>query len=322
MYKKRLKAWGLSKHVKANEKEKALEVILHKEQSTAEPYQVRHDKLVRYARSRFRSGALDRDDLTIVKHMAHNDKDELSILRPHSLRHTSTTDSHHLTVQAASPPRSLILPDGPAHFDLFLRSMHAVIEREREEWLLVQQHSADTIFVALSKGLTHWHAGALTAACQSFGEAAQKVAEDIEGPVVLVSRITYCISSIVWGFNHEPVFLQFAHFMAKAAIEKLGHGCPMTVMLKHLRREKSLDAQLAIWACALDDYQISEQNVEHWWNMAQRRWRWCSTSGKMELAARCCSHAMNEARRIGRLTSEMESEAQHELELMALETES
>jgi hypothetical protein len=316
MYKKRLKAWGFSKHVKADAKEKALVNLLHKAPAAAELSQVRHDKLIRYAKSRVKSGTLDSHGLTMVLERArHHEHGRLKV-QPVVLRHTSATASRRLTTQLVPTPSSLALPDVLADFDLFLRAMHSVIEKEREEWLSGQQVSSDGIFRALTEGLAYWRANAPAAACRSFGQAAQKMAEDIEGPVVLVSRIAYCISSIVWGFNRELIFLQFAQFMAKTTVEKLGKDYPITIVLKHLQTEQSLEAQLAIWACALDDYQISDQNVDHWWNMAQRRWRWCHRSGKTDLAARYCSHAMGEVRRIGNLTTEMESEAQHDLDSM------
>lgn len=317
MYKKRLRIWSISKHVKADEKEKALVKLLHEEGSATELSQVPHDKLVRYAKSRVKSGTLDSDGLTMVVDMARHQKHKrTSIPRPHAVRRTGAIASGHLRTRPASPPRSLSLPDGPANLDLFLRAMKAVIERERAEWLSGLPVSSDGIFVALSQGMAYWRRGAVPAACESFRQAAQMLSEDIQGPVVVVSRITYCISSIVWGFIREPIFLLFARFMAKVALEKQGKDFPLTRMLKHLRREQSVDAQLAIWACALDDYEISEQNVDHWWNMAQRRWRWCLRSGKPDVAARYCSYAMIEARRIGRLTSDMESEAQREVGLM------
>lgn len=90
----------------------------------------------------------------------------------------------------------------------------------------------------------------------------------------------------------------------------------MTIVLRHLQTEQSVEAQLRIWACALDDYQITEQNVEHWWNMAQRRWQWCWRSGHDDLAAQYCHHALNEARRIDKLTIEMESQAQCDLDAL------
>lgn len=322
MYKKRLKAWGVSKHVKADEKEKALVNLLHKEPTATELSQVRHDKLVRYAKSRVKSGTLDSHGLTMVMDLARHHKHGRLKVQPVFLRHTVATVSRHLTTPLASTPSSLALPDVLSDFDLFLRAMHSVIEKEREEWLSGQQLASDGVFRELTEGLAYWRANAHAAACRSFGQAAQKMAEDIQGPVVLVSRIAYCISSIVWGFNREPIFLKFAHFMAKAAVEKLGKDYPITIVLKHLQRELSLEAQLAIWACALDDYQISERNVDHWWNMAQRRWRWCQRSGRTDLATRYCSHAMGEVHRISRLTTEMESEAQHDLDSMERGTRS
>ncbi|KAF2128127.1 hypothetical protein P153DRAFT_397988 [Dothidotthia symphoricarpi CBS 119687] len=302
MYKKRLKAWGLSKQVKSDEKEKALARILQNETFTSDHVPVRHDKLVRYAKSRVKSGALD----------SHH-------LRSLTRRHIVVSGYRHAATEMSSMPRSLALPGQFAGFDVFLRAMQALIERERREWLTGWQTSPDAIFSALSKGMSLWRNNAFAAARISFGQAAQRTVEDLQGTEVSVSRITYCISSILWGAERELVFRKFAEFMANAALEVLGPRCPMTVVLRHLQREQSVDAQVRIWACALDGYQISEQNVQHWWNMAQRRWRWCWRSGKLDLAAQYCRLAMSEARRIDRLTVEMESEAQHDLESIVLE---
>ncbi|KAK5057869.1 hypothetical protein LTR84_011870 [Exophiala bonariae] len=316
MYKKRLKSWNLSKHIKADEKEKVLGKLLHDEPATTDISHVRHDKLVRYAKSRVKSGTLDRDGLTMVVDLGRLQKNKhSSTQRPNVVRRAGMLASRNAKTRAAtSPPPSLSLPDGPANLDMFLRSMRAVIAREREESLLGLSFSPDGIFVALNEGLAHWRAGEVSLACGSFSDAAQLLSEDIQGPVVIVSRITYCISSIVWGNIREKIFIGFARFMAKVTLEKQGKDFPLTRMLKHLRREQSIDAQLAIWACALDDYQISQQNVVHWWNMAQRRWRWCLRSGKPELATRYCKYAIAESRRIGVLTSDMEREAQQDFE--------
>lgn len=317
MYKKRLKSWDISKHIKADEKEKVLVKLLHNESATTDLSHVRHDKLVRYAKSRVKSGTLDSDGLSLVVDLGRLRKNKHSFTqRAHVARTAGALASRRAKTRAASPPPSLSLPDGPANLDLFLRSMKAVIEREREEWLSGLSVSSDGIFVALYKGLIHWHADQVPLACRYFYQAAKLLSEDIQGPVVRVSRIAYCISSIVWGFIQERIFLDFAQFMAKSALEKQGGDFPLTRMLMHLQTEQDVDAQLAIWSCALDDYRISERNVVHWWNMAQRRWRWCMRSGKSELAARYCRSAIDEARRIGRLTRDMETEAQQDLELI------
>ncbi|KAF1849196.1 uncharacterized protein K460DRAFT_415609 [Cucurbitaria berberidis CBS 394.84] len=303
MYKKRLKAWGLSKQVKSDEKGKALARILglHSEPVTGDHVPVRHDKLVRYAKSRIKSGALESHHLSRLTN-----------------RYTVVTDYRYAAAEMPSVPRSPALPDQFAGFDVFLRAMQTLIKREQGEWLTGRQTSPDAIFGALTKGLSLWRNNAFAAARQSFGQAAHKTMEDLQSTEVSVSRITYCISSILWGSERELVFQKFVEFMINAALEVLGPRCPMTIVLQHLQADQSLDAQVSIWACALDDYKISEQNVEHWWNMAQRRWRWCWRSGKFDLAARYCSHAMSETRRINKLTIDMELEAQHDLDSIVL----
>lgn len=323
MYKKRFRGWKLAKHIKADQKERVLTNLLHNGPSTAESGQIRHDKLVRYAKSRARSGALDSQDLErIVYRDQHQGDSRPSIRVPAVRRNVSGVGRHtaaHRSERSLSPflPRSPALPDELESFDRFLRAMQLLIVREREEWLTGLQQNPDVIFTSLTNGLTYWRGNAYPAARKSFGWAARKLTEDIRGSDVLVSRITYCISSIIWGGQREVVFQKFAQFMADVALEVLGPMSPMTVVLQHLQMEQSLDAQIAIWACALDDYQISNENVEHWWNMAQRRWRWCRRSGRVDLAENYCRRATNEVRGIHRLTSEMESETQQELDAMA-----
>ncbi|CAO2658242.1 Nn.00g059650.m01.CDS01 [Neocucurbitaria sp. VM-36] len=207
MYKKRLKAWGFSKQVKSNEKEKALATILHNEPAASDHYPIRHDKLVRYAKSRVKSGALDNHHLS-------------RIVR----RHTTVVAFHHAANEVRSVPRSLALPDQFAGFDEFLRAMRAVIERERGEWLTGRQMSPDAIYGALTRGMSLWRNNAFAAARVSFGQAASKTIEDLKGTEASVSRITYCISSILWGSEREPVFRKFTEFMVKAAMESWDRG--------------------------------------------------------------------------------------------------
>ena len=299
MYKKRLKAWGLTKQIKADEKEKVLEKILHDEPITTDHAPIRHDKLVRYAKSRVRSGALDSHHLSRI-----------------TKRLTAVAGIRHAAIEVPVP-RSPGLPTQFAEFDVFLRSMQTMIRRERGEWLTGRQFSSDAIFGALTNGMTLWRANSFAAARESFGLAARKTMEDLQR--VTVSRIAYCVSSILWGSEREPVFRKFTEYMVKAAIEVLGPRSPLTIVVQYVYNEPSVEAQVRIWACALDDYQISEQNFEHWWNMAQRRWRWCWCSRKLDLATQYCSQAMDEARRINRLTPEMEMEAQRDLDAMILE---
>jgi hypothetical protein len=313
MYKKRLRSWGLSKHVKADKKYEALARILFDESITHESDPIRYDKLVRYAKSRVKSGALDAYHLdTVMKHDRLGACARVS-LSPFTTRHATTTTT------AVSMSRSLAPPDETAHLDVFLRAMTALIERERAECQIGPPRAPDAIFVALTTGMAHWRNNAFASARRSFSQAAQKTTEDLHGTVVLVSRITYCISSILWGSEREVVFHKFADFLANAALEVLGQACPLTIVLQHLRRHLSLDTQVTIWKCALDDYQISEQNAQHWWGMAQRRWRWCQRSGLHDLAARYCRFAMSEARRIDKLTDKMEMEAQQDLESIVAE---
>jgi hypothetical protein len=82
------------------------------------------------------------------------------------------------------------------------------------------------------------------------------------------------------------------HVIAKCQLHAQG------IVMKNLQTEHSLDAQAEIWAGALGDHVISEQTVDHWLNMAQRRWRWCKRSGMSDLAACYYAHARDELQRI------------------------
>ncbi|KAF1993430.1 hypothetical protein P154DRAFT_527760 [Amniculicola lignicola CBS 123094] len=305
MYKKRLKTWGLTKHTKATEKEKALARILQNGPLTGDPIPIRHDKLVRYAKSRVKSGALGSHHLKQITKRNTAGRTVPHIVSP-------------VTIAARTPavPQS-VEPRGQfAELDLFLRAQRVLVEKERKEFLAGPRGSPLAIFLALRKGLTLWRNQAFAAARMSFGEAAQMTMEDLQGNEVSVSRITCCISSIVWGSEHEPVFLKFAEFMMNAALEVLGPQSAMTIVLTHLQTEPSIETQVRIWESSSDNYEISEENVLHWWSMAQRRWRWSVGCEKWELAARCCRHAMSEARRINRLRPEMEAVAQSELDVI------
>jgi hypothetical protein len=225
---------------------------------------------------------------------------------------------NNLAIVASSVPAVLTPPDQFAEFDVFLRAMQALIRRERQEWLTGQQVALDAIFSALTRGMFLWRSNDFAAARTCFGRAARMTTDDLQSPQVTVSRIAYCIGSILWGAEREPVFLKFSEFMVKAAFEILGGECPVTIVLQYIQQGPGVDIQLRIWECALNDYEIGPENIQHWWNMAQRRWRWCHRSGKLEIAERYCTRAMAEARRIDELTTEMELDARHDLEAMSL----
>lgn len=191
MYKKRLKEWGFSKQVKAKDKERALTRIIHNEPVTSEEASIPHDKLVRYAKSRAKSGALGDHHLRKIT------------------RQYKTGDDPHLAV-IGNVPRSPTLPDQFAKFDVFLQAMQALIVKERIEWLTRRQDAPDAIFSALTKGMSLWRKNAFTAGRKAFSQAALRTVEDLRSPEISVSRITYCISSILWGSSREQVFLKFA----------------------------------------------------------------------------------------------------------------
>lgn len=318
MYKKRINAWGLSKHIKADEKETAITKLLHDESlsTTSGSAPIRHDKLVRYAKSRARSGALDARCLSTIVDRTHGQPSVHRQRNPqfYPMRHVFMHGRRHPTIKTGFIPRSPTPPIDHANFDLFLRAMTVLIERERYEWLTGQQDSPSQIFDALTTGLTRWRSNAFTEARQSFNQAAQTMTKDLQG-VVAISRISFCISSVVWGAAREPVFLQFVRFMGNAALENLGPNHALTIVLDQLSGMWSLDAQVVIWACAVENYRVSEENVHHWWNMVRRRWRWCRGSGLMDLAVRYRDHAVDEARRMNKLTGDMEREAQLDLEV-------
>ena len=266
---------------------------------------VRIDKVLRYARSRIKSGAL-------------------------SDQYLSKITKRYIAVPCARPadagvmfvPHSPAIPGRFAQFDVFLRAMQVIIERERGEYFSGYQSVPDTTFCALTRGMALWHRNDFTAARISFGQAANNTMEDLRRPKVSVSRIAYCISSILWGKERAPVFQKFAEFLVKAATELLGPKCPLTVVLKYIRHEQSMDAQIRIWESALAGYAATEDNLDHWWNMAQRRWQWCWRSGKLELAGQFCSQALIEARQISRFSAEMEAEALHDLDAIILQGKS
>lgn len=315
MYKKKIKAWGLSKHDKAEAKEQLIAKLLHNEPTTVGSEPIRHDKLIRYAKSRAKSGVLDSGSLSkIVKRKSHYGPKQ-PLLSSRFLRDTTPKDAFISSTTAAFVPRSPALPDRQASFDLFLRAMTSLIQKEKQEWSTGKLVSPDTIFNALSDGLKLWRRNEFTEARMSLSRAARNVAEDLEGPAVSVSRITYCVSSIIWGGKREPVFQDFARFMARIALENLGQICPLTIVLQQLQEEQSIDAQLAIWACAIDNNPLSVHNVDHWWGMAQRRWRWCQRYQLNYLAAQYCTNAMTQVRGINKLTCEMKSAAGRDFEV-------
>lgn len=318
MYKKRLRSWGMSKNVKAQEKEKAMVTFLYNSEDVTGSSNVRYDKLVRYAKSHSKRRTSSSHTLNQFIRDRTRFSLEGSMIDPFLAEILNTSSSNRSRRGSESLPPSLALPDENAQLDLFLRSMQSIIEKERQEWLSGQQNSPDVILAALARGMKLWHKNDFEAARLAFGRASRIVSQDLQGSI-FVSRIAYCISSLVWRPKREAVFQNFAEYMAKAALEILGHACPLTIVLQHLQTEQSIDTQLAIWACALDEYHITGQNVEHWWGMAKRRWRWCQSCGKLDLAEQYCTHALREARRIGKLSESMKSEALQDLRLLDVE---
>lgn len=300
MYKKRLRRWGYTKQIKTDEKEKALVKILRNEPVSGN-IASRPDKLARYARLRMKSEALDENLMSKLTN-----------------RYNVVPVSRFTAAEATPVPLSPAPPDQFAQFDKFLRGMQAIIAKERVEYLVGYNIAPDAIFRSLAEGMSLWRANNFTAARSSFGQAASKTITDLRQPRVSVSRIAFCISSILWGSERSPVFQKFAEFMVNAALEVLGPECPLTIVLRHIRTEQSLDAQIRIWECALGNYEIREDNLEHWWNMAQRRWQWCWRSDRLDLAADYCKQAMVEARQMGKLSAEMEADALQDLDMIML----
>ena len=311
MYKKRLKHWGILKYVKSDEKERRLKKLVSSEETISDPDLVRLDKLVRYAKVQVSAGALDSSVVSKLVEINPNLRCERAVQGTCAIEHN---------IEALALPKdgTSLVPSQPppgehADFELFLRAMQALIQREQQEWLTGQQSSPSATFDALSRGMALWRTHKFKSARKLLTSAAQNVEDDIQG-TVSVSRICICISSIIWGVEQDPAFLAFAHFMATVALSTLGKECPLTIVLQQLQSQQSIEAQVRIWACALDGYEVSEQNLDHWWNMAQRRWRWCQHSGKFDLAAQYCDQALFEVQRVNKLTEDMKLEAQNDLE--------
>jgi hypothetical protein len=319
MYKKRIKLWGFSKHVKAKEKDKVIAKVV---QGTARPNSIRPDKLVRYAKSRVKSGSLSSSNLKKIQKSVSAEASEASSDqndRELTPRRPSTLLSRSAGTSIAST--SIFSPSSPPaqpyeHFELFLKSMQAVIWKERIEYLQGPRRRPDTIFAGLSAGLVLWRQSNGGEAVQLFRRAAQNFNDDLQQRVV--ARIAYCISSIVWGSIHEDLFMGFAAFMAKAAMEKLGPRHPLTIILQQLHELPSIEQQRRIWDCALDGYELSQKStteeIDHWFNMAQRRWRWCKHSGLHDYALQHRDEALLQLKKIGQLTVEREVETQQDFE--------
>jgi hypothetical protein len=320
MYKKRIKSWRFSKHVKAKEKDKVIAKVV---QGTARSSLIRHDKLVRYAKSRVKSGSLSSSNLKKIQTSVSVEGSEVGSdqnNRELTSRRSSTllcrSPGHSVASTFISPPSSP--PIHPhEHFELFLKAMQAVIRKERIEYLEGPRKRPDTIFTGLSVGLTLWRQSKEIKALHLFSQAAKNFNDDLQKRVV--ARIAYCISSIVWGSIHEDLFMGFAAFMAKATMEKLGPRDPLTIILHQLHELPSIEQQRRIWDCALDGYELSEEStteeIDHWFNMAQRRWRWCKHSGLHEYALQHRDEAVLQLEKIGQLTAEKEAEMQQDFEV-------
>ncbi|QDS72178.1 hypothetical protein FKW77_004751 [Venturia effusa] len=276
MYKKRLKIWSLSKQIKSSDKEKALEKLLIDGSIAEEGLIARPDKLVRYAKSLLKRGREVGD-------------------HPNSV----------VIAQPTSLPSSPRLPAEAASLELFLRAMQMLIIKEHQEWRLHPDQAPDTIHTALLEGIELWHNNAFTAARQRLTQAARQTTADLRSQTgTTVFRITFCISSIFWGGSRGPMLQGFAKFMAKAAREASGEDSALTIVLRFLCREQSLDVQLRMWELAMASHQLSEHNFRLWWDMARRQWRWCLGNGLQDLAVQYRDRAIEQVLQMGCLTAE------------------
>lgn len=318
MYKKHIRAWDLRKHGKAIDKHVPVADLdrIRQFNPTGTFDHGRPDKLDRHAEGGIRS---------IVEPLSTIERWQTCQKHKPLIRYAQAIGCVPNATWLCSGSCDCDLPRSPtppaiyADFELFLKAMKQVIARERYEWLTGRQAliPPDSIFTELVIGLAAAKAQRFEAATKAFREAAVQFQRDIDRPELTVSRICFCVSSILWGAIREEAFLKFALFMAKAALQRLGPSNPVTALLQHLQQEQSVEAQVRTWNCALDDYVLDEVNAEHWWNMAQRRWKWCSRISYIEDAVRHRDEAVEEMRMIGKLTPEMEEEAHSDVVFMS-----
>lgn len=316
MYKKRIQAWGLSKSSRAAQKDAAL-ALLTKKQAGANKegvrITVRHDKLIRYAQQRVKAGLLDPKVLSELQSYSASPITSGTAQDPLKRSYSPEADllkTDFITSQQSPTDQ---LPDPLAKFDLFLRGMVFVFEKEQTEWtLLGRTRTPDSLVRTFNDGIDHWRAKDFTAARVSWTIAARDFLSDLQNPSgAVVSRMSYFVGALVWNEIHDPVFLKFRDFMISAAMENLGSQHPLTIMLDGLRIKQSVEAQLAVWDLALRTYKDSD--VYHLYNMARGRWLFCKKAGLMDMAVWYREHAAGEMRKLGMMTVEMERQADEDL---------
>lgn len=130
MYKKRVNTRGFKKHIKSNEKDKAITKIINDELIAASVDPIRLDKLVRHARCCAKRGALESHNLNKIVKREYGRSHRLSAME---IERAITTQKSLLSFNQAFVAHSPALPDRFASFELFLRVMQWVIEKERGE---------------------------------------------------------------------------------------------------------------------------------------------------------------------------------------------
>jgi len=175
MYKKRIRAWGLTKNTKA-EKDVVISDLISGSSAVANSHSVHRDRLVRYAKSQAKASKLDNRCLNRITELSKHFSNGQPCLAASSTTPAWPSGSGNMSKLTTPLQSSLALPDAFADTDLLLRATKEVMLNQCK----TKNDSCVQIEKALRDGMRYWDSHAFASARDKFANAAQRIVTELQ----------------------------------------------------------------------------------------------------------------------------------------------
>lgn len=313
MFKKHIRAWGMSKYMKAEQKDAAISSLLKEMPATHEKR-----KILRHARQRVKLGTLDE---ACYRNAVRQGK-EMSGAETGNSRGNYTTlacKPDLFSAKAIKVAHGLLPPDKLLASERLFHSVPLLVlmnnSRKITGDLKGLGNQGYDIGVSLDAAITHYELCSFREATSSFRNAAKMIQSCLEYDFIPEVTLIYYLNPDMWGGCWEP-YVRFAAFVSNLSEAVLGQDHQLTYITKALSQaqNKLNGSEVArVWDCIMDNLVLSGLTVTIWYNAAKKHLEHYTQYGMFERVADFCSKYTNSLQEMDLLTDGRAIGLKHEL---------
>ena len=261
MFKKRIRAWAMSKTMKAEQKDAVISSLLKK---VPAPHEKR--KILRHARERVKAGTLDE---AYYRDAVRQGK-RLSGAQTGDLRANCSTLACKpglFSAKAMKVPHGLLPPDESLASERLFHSVRLLVltnnARRIKSDLKGLGNQGYDIGVSLDAGITSWELRSFGKARGSFGSAAKMIQSYFKSGYIPDITLVYYLNPDMWGRCWEP-YVRFAMFVGNLSEAVLGPTHPLAYIAKALSQAQNKLHGIEVaraWDCIMDNLVLSGPTV-------------------------------------------------------------